>query len=134
MWQHEGPGRAPGLSRSEYDPPVILEQPSVTLEELCQRSGWELKPQGLCKADRCVPLPEAERGDRIDARVLADRLGMALVHDSDHGLWALGHESAGCALASAELPDITLPDRHGRPFSLRSLRGRKVLLVVWASW
>ena len=59
---------------------------------------------------------------------------MALAHDSEHGLWALGPESAGRALASAELPDITLPDRHGQAFSVRSLRGTKVLLVAWASW
>ena len=55
---------------------------------------------------------------------------MALVHDSEHGLWALGPESGGRALLSAEMPHMTLPDRHGMPFSLSSLRGRKVLLVV----
>jgi hypothetical protein len=91
-----------------------------------------LKPEGACKGDRCVPLPDG--AERIDARVLAERLGMALVHDQTHGLWALGPESGGRALASAELPDITLPDRHGSPFSLRSLRPNKVLLVAWASW
>ena len=80
-----------------------------------------------------MPLPDGE-SERIDARLLAERLGMALVEDADHGLWALGPEAGGHALASAELPDITLPDRQGAPFSLRSLRGTKVLLVMWASW
>jgi hypothetical protein len=75
-----------------------------------------------------------DAGERIDVRVLAERLGMALVHDPEHGLWALGPESGGRALLSAEMPEITLPDRHGNPFSLSSLRGKKVLLVVWASW
>jgi hypothetical protein len=112
---------------------VILEQLDVTPEQLRARTGWELKPEGLCKADRCVPMPN-DAGERIDVRVLAERLGMALVHDSEHGLWALGPESGGRALLSAELPEVTLPDRHGMPFSLSSLRGRKVLLVVWASW
>src|SRR5205823_364320 len=51
-----------------------------------------------------------------------------------HGLWALGPESGGHVLASAELPDIVLPDRRGRDFALRSLRGSKVLMVLWASW
>jgi hypothetical protein len=72
--------------------------------------------------------------DRVDAEVLAERLGMALVHDPEHGLWALGPESGGRALASAEMPDLTLPDRDGNRFSLRSLRGQKVLLAAWASW
>ena len=43
-------------------------------------------------------------------------------------------KSGGRALATAELPDITLPDRHGKPFSLKGLRGTKILLVAWASW
>jgi hypothetical protein len=113
---------------------MILERLDVTPEELERRTGWRLEPEGACKADRCVPLPlEADGG--VDARNLAERLGMALVHDSGHGLWALGPESGGHALSSAELPDITLPDhRTGSRFSLRSLRGTKVLLVCWASW
>jgi len=65
---------------------------------------------------------------------MARRLGMALVHDEEHGLWALGPESGGRALHSAALPDIVLPDRQGRDFSLRSLRGTKVFMVAWASW
>ena len=105
----------------------------MTSAELRQRTGWELRPEGLCKADRCVPV-RARPGERIDVRGLAAQLEMELVEDPEHGLWALGPESGGHALASAELPDITLPDRHGTPFSLRSLRGTKVLLVMWASW
>jgi hypothetical protein len=123
----------PGPFRWEYDARVILERPEVTPEELRGRTGWELKPEGLCKADRCMPIPDGA-ADRIDAQLLADRLGMALVHDDEHGLWALGPESGGRALLSAEMPDLDLPDRHGVPFSLRSLRGQKVLLVAWASW
>ena len=59
---------------------------------------------------------------------------MPLVHDEKHGLWALGPQSEGHALTSAELPDIVLPDRRGRDFALRSLRGTKVFMVAWASW
>jgi hypothetical protein len=124
----------PGSSRWQYDATVILDQLEVTPGDLQARTGWELKPEGLCKADRCVPMPADGGGDRIDVRVLAERLGMALVHDEAHGLWALGPESGGRALLSAELPEISLPDRHGDPFSLSSLRGTKVLLVAWASW
>ena len=80
-----------------------------------------------------MPLP-AREGGTLDARVLSERLGMELVHDDAHGLWALGPDSGARALASANLPEITLPDRHGNPFSLDSLRGSKVLLVAWASW
>jgi len=112
---------------------VILERLEVTPRELRERTGWEIRPEGACKADRCVPLPDAG-GERVDVRVLAERLGMALVQDDAHGLWALGPESGERALLSAELPEVTLPDRHGTPFSLASLRGMKVLIVTWASW
>lgn len=113
---------------------MILEQLEVHADELERRTGWEMKPEGACKGDRCVPLPDAPLGGKVDVRQLADRLGMALVQDEAHSLWALGPESGGRALASAEFPDITLPDRQGRPFSMGSLRGTKVLLLAWASW
>ena len=112
---------------------MILEQLEVSPQELERRTGWQLRPEGACKADRCVPLP-APSAERLDVRVLAERLGMALVRDEAHGLWALGPESGERALLSAEAPEITLPDRHGNPFSLRSLLGTKVLLLAWASW
>jgi peroxiredoxin len=32
------------------------------------------------------------------------------------------------------MPDLELPDRHGRPFALQSLRGTRVVMIAWASW
>lgn len=113
---------------------MILERPEVDPAELAARTGWKLEPQGACKGDRCVPIPGGADGGPVDARVLAERLGMALVHDERRGLWALGPEAGGRALLSAEMPDLELPDRNGRPFSLRSLRGTRVVMVAWASW
>jgi hypothetical protein len=112
---------------------MLLERLDVDPRELARRTGWEINPEGACKADRCVPMPEPP-GANVDVRVVAERLGMALVHDEQHGIWALGPESGGHTLLSAEFPEIELPDRDGRPFSLHSLRGTKVLLVAWASW
>jgi len=40
----------------------------------------------------------------------------------------------GRRLASLEAPDFTLPDLDGRPHSLSAQRGKKVLLVAYASW
>ena len=108
---------------------MILERLDVAPAELELRTGWSIKPEGACRAHACVPLDAP-----FDVRQLAQRLGMALVHDEKHALWALGPESGGHALTSAELPEIVLPDRHGRDFALSSLRGRKVIAVTWASW
>jgi hypothetical protein len=96
-------------------------------------SGWELKPEGACLGERCVPLPELDDG-KVDVAGFAERLGMPVVHDEKHGVWAVGPEGGGRFLASALCPEIVLPDLDGNPFDLSSLHGRKVLLLAWASW
>ena len=40
----------------------------------------------------------------------------------------------GSFLEGRMAPDITVPDRAGRPVHLSRLRGKKVLVVTWASW
>jgi hypothetical protein len=111
---------------------MILGAPVVDAAELARRTGWRLKPEGLCRGDVCVPLPQTG-GSPLEAGLVAERLGMPLVRDEAAGLWALGPE-AGRTLTSAEAPDFTLPDWQGRDFTLSSLRGRKVLIVAWAPW
>jgi hypothetical protein len=108
---------------------VILTRLDQPPSELERRTGWAIKPEGACRDEVCVPLPE-----RFDVKELARRLQMPLVGDEDDGVWALGPEADGHALRSPELPDIVLPDRGGRDFSLRSLRGTKVFMIAWASW
>lgn len=112
---------------------MILERMRVDPAELERRTGWAIKPEGACKDERCVLLPPGE-DERLDARILAERLGMPLVRDDETGLLCLGPESGGRALTSVEAPAFELPDLEGRPFDLRSMRGRKVLLYAWASW
>jgi hypothetical protein len=99
-------------------------------------TGWAAKPEGLCRGEVCVPAPGARRDDgTIDVVAVADRLGMPLVQDEARGLWALGPATySGRALATAQAPELELPDRDGNPFRLSALHGRKVLLVAWASW
>ena len=112
---------------------MIFRSATVSADELARVTGWHLRPEGLCRDDRCVPFPARD----AKAIVLADvarALGMPLVHDAKHGLWALGAGSGGHALATATAPELELPDAHGRPFRLSSLRRQKVLLVAWASW
>ena len=108
---------------------MILQRLDTPPDELERRTGWAIKPEGACRGEVCVPLQAP-----FDARDLARRLSMALVHDQRHQLWALGPESGAKALVSAELPDIVLPERDGRDFALRSLRGTKLFMIAWASW
>lgn len=114
---------------------MILDKLELTTAELEQQTGWELKPEGLCKDDRCVTFPAGASIDGgVDVRTVAARLGMPLVHDDTHHLWSLGPESGRRILESADLPPIVLTDVDGRAFDLASLRGEKVLIAAWASW
>ena len=112
---------------------MIFGSPRVTAAELARSTGWELKAEGLCRDERCVPFAVTP-ADAIDLADVARALGMPLVVEPRAGLWALGPEAGGKALATATLPDIELPDLDGWPFRLSSLRGQKMLLVAWASW
>ena len=113
---------------------MILTSLELDPKEFEHRTGWALKPEGACKGDTCVPLPDESGSAPLDARTIAQRLGMPLVHDGDAGVWCLGPEALGHALTTAQAPDLILPDYQGKPFALSSLRGQKVLLVAWASW
>jgi hypothetical protein len=111
---------------------VIVTALDVTAEEFHAGTGWEIKPEGACKGDLCVPL---DQRDGFDLESTADRLRMALVHDADAGLWAIGPESLGDrALVTAEAPELRLPDLDGNEFRLSSLRGQKVVVVSWAPY
>ena len=111
---------------------MILESLDMSSEHFTRATGWDLKPEGACKGEVCVPLPHA---GQFDLRTTADRLGMALVRDDHADLWALGPASAtGRALATADAPELVLEDLDGNEFRLSSLRGQKVVVVAWAPY
>lgn len=110
---------------------MLLDDLTMTASEFAERTGWEIKPEGACKGDVCVPLGDPD----FDLTDAAERLGMAMVHDETTGQWALGPESTtGRALSTAVAPELVLPDLEGNEFRLSSLRGQKVVLVAWAPY
>jgi hypothetical protein len=112
---------------------VIFTSSSVPVADFERVTGWLSKPEGLCRAERCVPFRSADPAT-VEIGAAAEALAMPLVHDARHGLWALGAEAGGRALRSAVAPPLELPDFRGGTFRLSSLLGTKVLLVAWASW
>jgi hypothetical protein len=104
-------------------------------------TGWEVKPEGLCHGSTCVPVPagrerEFVRDGRINLAALWRHLGQRVLH-SDHGhVWVLARSAAdrSAVLASLEAPDFALPDVGGRVHRLSDYRGKKTLLITWASW
>ena len=110
---------------------MLLDTLDLSAAEFTAGTGWQIKPEGACKGDVCVPLGPGE----FDLRVAAERLGMAIVADEPRQRWALGPESVGDrALTSADAPELILDDIDGNEFRLSSLRGQKVVIAAWAPY
>jgi hypothetical protein len=100
-------------------------------------TGWTLKPEGMCRDERCVPLPPAAvKGGDVDVETFWQRLGGPVIASQDGDAWALGApaDERNAALEGLQAPDFTLPDIDGTPRTLSQLRGKKVFLATWASW
>ena len=111
----------------------------VSPEAVHQALGWELKPEGLCREAVCIPVRDRDAlvaDGALDLEALADALGRPLALDTDAGAAALGTAPAdrAASLASGEAPEFSLPDLDGRLHSLSEHRGKKVLLIAYASW
>jgi hypothetical protein len=101
--------------------------------------GWALKPEGLCRDDVCVPVRDRGAftvGEQVDLAGVAAALGRLTVVDGAAGIVAvaLPGEDRRRALQDLEAPAFTLPDLDGAAHRLEEWRGRKKLLVAFASW
>src|SRR5438309_2153368 len=69
----------------------------VTAEELARVTGWHVRPEGLCREDRCVPFGSAD--DAVDLAAVARAIGAA------------GVAAAGPWIAKANATHPSLIDR-----------------------
>ena len=105
-------------------------------------TGMELTAAGFCRGSICIAIPperrtEFVRGDGdLNLAALARLRGQAVVHDDERRVWAFGAppEARAANRPSLEAPEFTLPDLDGRLHSLSDARGRKAVLIAWASW
>lgn len=117
----------------------------VTLSDLQAAGGWELKPEGVCRGESCVPLPDGGRARFVHEQggeswfnlsEFARLVEQPFAHADALRAWyfgPLGWEWKD-RLSSLAAPDFTLSDLEGRRYSLSQYRGKKVLLALWASW
>ncbi len=117
----------------------------ITLADLKRATGFVLKPQGVCREELCFPLPKARRTAFLTKRgqtewfnlsEFARLLRQPVARDAENAVWYFGPraEAQNNLVTSLGAPDFTLPDAQGKPRSLREFRGKKVLLLTWASW
>lgn len=122
----------------------------LTPTDLKSATGFEVKPQGVCRAELCFPLPKARMKDFLRDEKSPDAHGTSswfnltafaalvhqpVAHDDAAGMWYFGlRADQQQRLASLRAPDFTLPDITGKMHSLSDFRGKKVFLITWASW
>jgi hypothetical protein len=117
----------------------------VTFADLTLATGFEVKPQGVCRRELCFPIPLSRTSEFLSKRgnlnwfnlsAFARFLKQPVARDTSLNAWYFGPRPAAQNefLSSLEAPNFTLPDMNGKQHSLADFRGKKVLLVTWASW
>jgi hypothetical protein len=117
----------------------------ITTSDLTRATRFVIKPQGVCRDELCFPLPKSRRAEFVSKKgattwfnlsEFAKLIKQPVVADQKNGIWYFGSRAAeqNGYLASLEAPNFTLPDLSGKLHSLADFRGKKVLLVTWASW
>ena len=116
----------------------------ITVADLKRATRFELKPQGVCRDELCFPLPKSKRQSFLreesgkkwfNLTAFAALVHQPVAHDEALSTWYFGlRADQRQGLSSLLAPDFTLPDIHGKQHRLSDFRGKKVLLVTWASW
>ena len=95
-------------------------------------TGWELKQQGLCRGDVCLPA-------RLQAPVPLEALAVAFGRPvavellGDRVVAAFGAQSGSTVRTGDQAPPLSLPDVSGAPVPITG-KGRKTAVVAWSTW
>jgi hypothetical protein len=119
--------------RDPMDPTALW----IRKSDLPRVNKFELKPQGACRDDICIPISkDMVRGGYFNLTAFAKKVRQTTVVDIDERVWSFGEIQAlrGGSLNSRVAPDFAVPDRRDRIVHLSDFKGKKVLLVTWASW
>jgi hypothetical protein len=117
----------------------------ITTNDLARATRFVIKPQGVCRDELCFPLPKTRKAEFVSKKgsttwfnlsEFARSIKQPFAFDQKNGVWYFGARSQeqNGYLASLQAPNFTLPDLNNKLHSLADFRGKKVLLVTWASW
>lgn len=117
----------------------------VKLSDLKRATRFEVKPQGICRDELCFPIPKARKQAFLIKRgsltwfnltEFARLVRQPVAYDLEQSTWFFGPraDEQNGYLSTLTAPDFKLPDTDGKLHSLSDFRGKKVLLLTWASW
>jgi hypothetical protein len=116
----------------------------ISSADLARATRFELKPQGICRNELCFPLPKSRQSEFLRKHsgktwfnmiAFAQLARQPIARDTALSTWYFGLRSdERSLLTSLQAPNFTLPDMDGKLHSLTDFRGKKVLLITWASW
>jgi hypothetical protein len=129
-------GKAVTLSQTGRGPGLLIRP-----EDLGRVNGFEVKPEGVCFDDMCIPmndklLVEQNGSQWFDLTAFADLLGQSYVADIESRVWSFAEIPAKRErrLLEAMAPEFEVKDRQGKVIRLADFRGKKALIVTWSSW
>ena len=109
--------------------------------ELPAVNGFEVKPEGACYKDMCIPmndnlLIEQDNRQWFNLSAFAEILGQSYVVDRDADVWSFAEIPAKreSMMVDAMAPEFELNDRQGNVVRMSDLKGKKALIVTWSSW
>lgn len=108
--------------------------------EFAALTGWELREEGLCNGDACVPVRDRANAVPLDGvldlGVVVPLLDRPVVIDGSSGVVSVGStdQARRDAIINRRAPSFSLPGLDGRLHSLEELRGRLTVLVSFSTW
>ena len=117
----------------------------VTKADLPDVNGFELKPEGACLDEICIPIRQSEDSELyvtrqgkgwVNVTGLARILKQPVVADYDTQTFSLGAipVQRTSFVRDAVAPDFELKDWQGNTYGLSDFKGKKIMLLSWASW
>ncbi|NKC00022.1 MAG: redoxin domain-containing protein [Pseudomonadales bacterium] len=117
----------------------------VTQANLPRVNGFELKPEGACLDEICIPIRQNEDSDIFITRQdtgwvnvleLARRIQQPVVSDHATQTFSLGEIPVQRQnfVRDGLAPDFELTDFRGETHQLSDFKGKKIMLLTWASW
>jgi hypothetical protein len=125
------------LDKTRPDPHPASNDLWVRKADLPGINEFEVKPQGACRNDVCIPIPKAMlQGEYFNLTAFANKLGEKYVNDAGSRAWSFGEIPVltGSYTSSRMAPDFAVADRKGKIVHLSEFKGKKALVVTWASW